>query len=112
MPPFSGELSRLGHHYPLAGLHSPQNVLAEEQKEVADRGQHKQPRRPGAEQDLIGIADPRKQRQPLDLYREDKKDIKLKIRKQEGESQEYGTADKDVRRRKWGMRNETATVTA
>ena len=89
----SGELSRLGRHDPLAGLHSQRNIVSKEQKEVADRGKHEQPCRPGAEQDLIGIADPREQRQPLDLYREDEEDIQLKIRIQKGERQEHGAAD-------------------
>lgn len=95
---FSRKPFRLVRHDPLSGLHSPENIFSKEQKEVADRGKHEQPCRPRAEKDLIGIADPREQGQPLDLYRKDEEDVQLKVRIQEGECQEHGTADENVRR--------------
>ncbi len=91
------ELTGLLGHAPLPGLHPPVDVLAEEEEEVADRSEHDQASAPGADQQFISIADPGKQRQPLDLYREDEQNVELEFRIEERKRQKHGAADEDVR---------------
>ena len=96
VPPADRMLLRLEHHFPIARLHPPEDVPAEEQEKVADRSEYEKARGPRPHEQLVGVANPREKRKPLDPDREDKKNIELKIREQPGKGQEYGPADKDV----------------
>ena len=87
--PYAGELPGLLGHAPLSRLHPPGDVLAEEQEKVADRGEHEDPLVPGAEDELIGVADPGQERQPLDLHREYEEDVDLEIGVEEREGEEH-----------------------
>jgi len=96
--PFAREPAGLLGHAPPAGLHPPGDVLAEEQEKVADRGEHEDPLVPGAEDELIGVAEPGQERQPLDLHRKYEEDVDLEIGVEEREGQEHRAGDEDVRR--------------
>ena len=94
----AGELAGLLGHAPLSGLHAPVDVPAEEQEKVADRCKDHQARAPEAEKELIRVADPGEEREPLDLYWENKKNIDLKFRIEEGKGKKHRAADKNVSR--------------